>query len=95
MTETKTYPYYKTIPHWFVLRLIVVFPFAVVYFISKFITETLEKFSYTLERILPEAYTEERVEFDKLPKYRQKEIERSVSYHKELKNRLLSQTQRV
>lgn len=92
---TKKYPYYKTIPHWFALRFIVASPFAITYFISKFIAEQLEKFIDTLDHILPQAYREELAEFDKLPKHMQKEIERIAKARDTTKERIMFQTQKA
>jgi len=88
MTKTMTYPHYKPIPHWFLLRLIVVSPFALIYFVSKFITEQLERFSDVLDKVLPAAYEYQRLEFHELPQKRQNEI-------KKLNQRIVSQTQQV
>lgn len=88
MTKTMTYPHYKSIPHWFLLRLIVVSPFALIYFVSKFITEQLERFSDVLEKVLPPAYEYQRLEFHELPQKRQNEI-------KKLNQRIMSQTQKA
>ena len=90
-----TYPHYRCIPHFFILRLIVVSPFAIIYFISRFITEKLERFSDTLERVLPDAYTQEWVEFDKLPRSRQREIERIARARDTAKERITFQTMKI
>ncbi len=82
------YSHYKCIPHWFVLRLIVVFPFALIYFIFKFITEQLERFSDVLDKVLPPAYINQRLEFHELPQKRQDEI-------KALNKRIMSQVQKI
>ncbi len=68
----KTYRHIKYIPHLYVLRLVVVAPFALAWYISNFVAEKLEKFSDTLDAALPKAYTEEMVEWDQLSPREQK-----------------------
>ncbi len=92
---TKKYPYSKPIPHWFVLRILIVSPFALLYFIAQFITERLEKFGKVLDKVIPDAYKEEWVEWDQLPQREQKEIERLAKHRDTIKERILFQTQRV
>ncbi len=79
--------YYKPIPHFIVLRIIVTAPFALIYFIFKTITDQLERFGNTLDKILPEAYEYQRLEFHELPKKRQEQI-------KALNKRIFSQVQK-
>ena len=61
MTEIKTYPYIKYIPHWFVLRLVVCAPFGIAWYICNFLAEKLEKFGDVLDDVLPQAYVEKHV----------------------------------
>jgi hypothetical protein len=88
MTKTMTYPHYKPIPHWFLLRLIVVLPFGLIYYPAKFIANQLERFSSAMNKMLPAAYEYQRLEFHELPQKRQNEI-------KKMNQRIMSQTQKV
>jgi hypothetical protein len=88
MTKTMTYPHRKMIPYWFLLRLIIQCPLALIYYPAKFIVDQLERFSDTLNKLLPDAYVTQRLEFHELPQKRQDEI-------KKLNQRIMSQTQKV
>jgi hypothetical protein len=88
MTKTMTYPHYKPIPHWFLLRLIIQSTLALIYFPAKFIADQLERFFNALDKVLPDAYEYQRLEFHELPQKRQNEI-------KALNQRIMSQTQKV
>ena len=92
MTETKTYPYLKYIPHFVILRVIVVGPFAFAWYVSNFISESLEKITDKLNDMIPVPYIQKWVEFDKLPHSRQKEIERIAKARDTTKERILIQT---
>lgn len=82
------YSHYKIIPHFYILRLIVVSPFALIYFVFKFITEQLERFANLLEKILPDAYEYQRLEFYELPQKQQDKI-------KALNKLIMSQVQKI
>jgi len=88
MTKTMTYLHHKLIPHWFLLRLIIQFPIALIYYPAKFIVNQFERFSDVLEKVLPPAYEYQRLEFHELPQKRQNQI-------KALNQRIMSQTQKV
>jgi hypothetical protein len=88
MTKTMTYPHRKLIPHWFLLRLVVQSPLALIYYPAKFIVNQLERFSDVLHKLLPDAYVTQRLEFHELPKKRQDKI-------KKINQRLMSQVQKV
>ena len=92
MTEIKTYPYIKYIPHWFVLRLVVCAPFGIAWYICNFLAEKLEKFGDVLDDVLPQAYVEKHVEWDQLPKHRQEAIEKLAKARDTTKERILFQT---
>jgi len=74
MTKTMTYSHRKLIPHWFLLRLIIQFPIALIYYPAKFIADQLERFCGVLDKIIPAAYKYQRLEFHELPQKRQNEI---------------------
>jgi hypothetical protein len=88
MTKTMTYPHYKPIPHWFLLRLIIQLPIALIYYPAKFIVDQLERFSDVLNKVLPSSHEYQRLEFHELPQKRQNEI-------KKLNQRIMSQTQKA
>jgi tripartite-type tricarboxylate transporter receptor subunit TctC len=88
MTKTMTYPHRKLIPHWFLVRLIIVSPLALIFYPAKFIADQIERFSDVLHKLLPDAYVTQRLEFHQLPQKRQNEI-------KALNQRIMSQTQKV
>ena len=88
MTKTLTYPHHKLIPHWFFLRLIIQCPLALIYYPAKFIVNQLEQFTNALDKVLPQAYEYQRLEFHQLPQKRQNEI-------KKLNQRIMSQVQKV
>jgi hypothetical protein len=88
MTKTMTYPHHKLIPHWFLLRLIIQSPLALIYYPAKFIADQLERFTGVLDKVIPAAYEYQRLEFHQLPQKRQNEI-------KKLNQRIMSQTQKV
>jgi hypothetical protein len=56
MTETKKYPHPKYIPHFVVIRLIVLGPVAITHATAEFISNSLEKFMYKLDEFLPPPY---------------------------------------
>ena len=89
---TKTYPYIKYIPHWYVLRLVVCVPFGIAWYISNFLAEKLEKFGDVLDDVLPQAYVEKHVEWDQLPKRNQEAIEQLAKARDTTKERILIQT---
>jgi hypothetical protein len=88
MTKTMTYPHLKLIPHWFLLRLIIQSPLALIFYPAKFIVDQIERFSNALDKVLPKAYEYQRLEFHELPQKRQDKI-------KKLNQRIISQTQKV
>jgi len=92
MTETKTYPYIKYIPHLFILRIIVLGPFVVTQATAEFISNFLDKSARKIATFLPEPYIEKRVEWDQLPKRKQKEIEQLDQKMNTIKERILIQT---
>ncbi len=92
MTETKTYPYLKYIPHFVAIRLIVLGPVAIAHATAEFICNSLEKFMYKLDEFLPPPYIEKRVEWDQLPKRNQKAIEQLAQKRDTTKERILIQT---
>jgi len=92
MTEPKTYPYIKYIPHWFALRIIVLGPFVVTLATIEFISNFLDKSARKIATFLPDAYIEKRVEWDQLPKRKQKEIEQLDQKMNTTKERILIQT---
>ena len=92
MTEPKTYPYIKYIPHLLVLRIIVLGPFVVTQAIAKFISDFLDRFARKLATFLPEPYIEKRVEWDQLPKRNQEAIENLAKKRDTTKKRIFIQT---
>jgi hypothetical protein len=74
MTKTMTYPHHKLIPHWFLLRLIIQSPLALIYYPVKFIADQLERFTGVLDKVIPAAYEYQRLEFHELPQKRQNQI---------------------
>jgi hypothetical protein len=92
MTETKTYPYLKYIPHLVVLRLVAFTPFAIAQATAEFISNSLEKFMYKLDEFLPPPYIEKQVEWSQLPKRNQEAIEQLAKARDTTKERILFQT---
>jgi hypothetical protein len=92
MTETKTYPYIKYIPHWFALRFITFAPLAVVQSTVDFISISLDKLYDKMDKVLPQAYVEKQVEWDQLPKRNQEAIEQLAKARDTTKERILIQT---
>lgn len=92
MTETKTYPYIKYIPHLLILRIIVLGPFVVTQAAAEFISKFLDKFARKLATFLPESYIEKQVEWDQLPKRNQQAIKELARVRNTTKERILIQT---
>ena len=92
MTEPKTYPYIKYIPHWFALRFIIFAPLAVVQSTVDFISISLDKLYDKMDKVLPQAYVEKQVEWDQLPKRNQQAIEQLAKARDTTKERILIQT---
>jgi hypothetical protein len=92
MTEPKTYPYIKYIPHLLILRIIVLGPFVVTQATAEFISNFLDKSARKIATFLPEAYIEKRVEWDQLPKRNQEAIEQLAKARDTTKERILIQT---
>ncbi len=92
MTETKTYPYLKYIPHFVALRLIVFTPFAVAQVVAEFIYNSMDKLYHKMDELLPLPYVEKHVEWDQLPKRNQKAIEQLAKARDTTKERILIQT---
>ena len=88
MTKIMTYPHRKMIPHWFLLRLMIQCPLALIYYPAKFIADQIERFFDVLNKLLPDAYVTQRLEFHELPQKRQSEI-------KKMNQRIMSQVQKV
>lgn len=79
----KPYCNTKYILHLCILRVIVVGPFAIARSISETIFNVLDKVTEVISDFLPVPYTLEMVEFDQLPKHKQKEIIKSRKIAKE------------
>jgi len=92
MTEPKTYPYIKYIPHFVAIRLIVLGPFAIAQATAEFISNSLDKLFHKIDKFLPEPYIEKQVEWDQLPKRNQKAIEQIAQKRNTTKERILIQT---
>jgi phosphohistidine phosphatase SixA len=92
MTETKTYPYIKYIPHLVAIRLIVLSPFAIAQATAEFISNSLDKLCHKIDKVLPEPYIEKQVEWDQLPKRNQQAIEQLAQKRNTTKERILIQT---
>ena len=92
MTEIKTYPYLKYIPHFVAIRLIVLGPVAITHATAEFISNSLEKFMYKLDEFLPPPYVEKQVEWNELPRRNQKAIEQLAKARDTTKERILIQT---
>jgi hypothetical protein len=92
MTETKTYPYLKYIPHFVAIRLIVLGPFAIAQATAEFISNSLDKVCHKIDKFLPSPYVEKQVEWDQLPKRNQQAIEQLAKARDTTKERILIQT---
>jgi len=92
MTETKTYPYLKYIPHLVAIRLIVFTPFAIAQATAEFISNSMDKLYHKMDKLLPVPYIEKRVEWDQLPKRNQEAIEYLAKKRDTTKERILIQT---
>ena len=92
MTEIKTYPYIKYIPHFVALRLIVFTPFAIAQATAEFVSNSLDKLYHKMDKLLPLPYVEKQVEWDQLPKRNQEAIEQLAKARDTTKERILIQT---
>jgi len=92
MTETKTYPYLKYIPHLVAIRLIVFTPFAIAQATAEFISNSMDKLYHKMDKLLPVPYIEKRVEWDQLPKRNQEAIEYLAKKRDTTRERILIQT---
>ncbi len=92
MTVTKTYPYLKFFPHLVALRLIVFTPFAIAQATAEFISNSMDKLYYKMDKLLPLPYVEKQVEWDQLPKRNQEAIEYLAKKRDTTKERILIQT---
>ena len=92
MTETKTYPYLKYIPHFVAIRLIVLGPVAIAHATAEFISNSMDKLYHKMDKLLPLPYIEKQVEWSQLPKRNQKAIEQLAKARDTTKERILFQT---
>jgi hypothetical protein len=92
MTDTKTYPYIKYIPHFVILRFIVLAPFAIAQETAKFISNSLDEVCHKIDKFIPSHYVEKQVEWDQLPKLYQEAIEQLAQKRNTTKERILIQT---
>jgi hypothetical protein len=92
MTEPKTYPYLKYFPHFVIIRLIVLGPFAIAQATAEFISDSLDKVCHKIDKFLPSPYVEKQVEWDQLPKRNQKAIEQLAKVRNTTKELILIQT---
>jgi len=88
----KTYPYLKYNLPLVALRIVVFAPISIVSGAANLIAESLEKFSDKVDKMLPQCYTEEWVEWDQLPKRNQEAIEQIAKRRDTTKERILIQT---
>jgi hypothetical protein len=89
---TKTYPYLKYIPHFVVLRIVVLGPFVIAQETAEFISNSLDKFTHKLDKFLPSPYVEKNVEWHQLPKRNQEAIEYLAQKRNTTKERIMVQT---
>ena len=94
MTEIKTYPYLKYIPHFVALRIVVLGPFALAQETAEFISNSLDKVCHKIDEFLPVPYIEKEVEWDQLPKRNQTAIEELARARDTTKERIMIQTVR-
>jgi hypothetical protein len=88
----KTYPYLKYNLPLVVLRIAVFAPISIASGAANLIAESLEKFSDKVDKMLPQCYTEEWVEWDQLPKRNQQAIEQIAKRRDTTKERIMIQT---
>jgi hypothetical protein len=88
----KTYPYLKYNLPLVALRIVVFAPISIASGAANLIAESLEKFSDKVDKMLPQCYTEEWVEWDQLPKRNQEAIEQIAKRRDTTKERILIQT---
>jgi hypothetical protein len=93
MTE-KTYPYLKYNLPLVALRIVVYAPVVIASSTANFIAESLDKFRDKVDEMLPQGYTEEWVEWDKLPKRNQEAIETIAKRRDTTRERIMIQTVR-
>lgn len=88
----KTYPYLKYNLPLVALRIAVYAPVVIASSTANFIAESLDKFRDKVDKMLPQGYTEEWVEWDQLPKRNQEAIEYIAQKRDTTKERILIQT---
>jgi len=88
----KTYPYLKYNLPLVALRIAVFAPLKIASGAANLIAESLEKFSDKVDKMLPQCYTEEWVEWDQLPKRNQEAIEQIAKRRDTTKERIMIQT---
>ena len=89
------YSYNRYRLHILIPWLLVLAPVALSWKITRLLADQLEAIGEFLQGVMPQPCVVEWAEFDKLPKRRQKELEREERRRKETRDRVMSQVSKT